>query len=596
MSKERLAALRARMAREGMDAYLAPTADDHESEYVGAHYKARAYLTGFTGSAGLCAVTMEDAALWTDGRYFIQAANQLAGSGVRLMRDGEPGVPALEEFLLDALPQGGCLGFDGRVVGARMALRLQERLAAKDVRLCAGKDLVGEIWTDRPPRSARPAFLLTERQAGKSARDKIADLRRDMEKEGADAALLTGLDDIAWLLNLRGDDIPYNPYLLAFAAVTREEVLLFAQGEAVPLSVQEALGADGVAVRPYEAVYDWAAALAQGCAVWLDGGKVNYALYARIPKGVRIIDKPTTILNYKAVKNAVEIENLRRSHVMDGVAFARFMRHVKENVGREQMDEYTAGEMLEGLRRQQEGFLELSFDTICAYNANAAMMHYSAAPETAARLAPEGFLLVDSGGQYLNGTTDITRTLMLGPVPMLWKRHYTAVLRGMINLSRARFLKGCRGLNLDILARGPIWDMGLDYRCGTGHGVAYLGGVHEPPNGFRWRIVPERNDSCVLEPGMVTTDEPGVYIEGSHGIRIENELLCVAGEENEYGQFLRFETLTLAPIDLDPVLPEEMTAAERAFLNDYHRAVFAALSPHLNAAEREWLQKCTRAI
>ena len=596
MTETRLAALRAGMAREGIDAYLIPTADDHESEYVGAHFKARAYLTGFTGSAGLCAVTAGDAALWTDGRYFIQAANQLKGSGVRLMRDGEPGVPTLAEFLQSALPDGGRLGFDGRVVNARMALRLEEQLKGKRVSLAAGQDLVGEIWPDRPPRSARPAFLLTQAQAGRSARDKIEDLRRDMRQEGADAALLTGLDDIAWLLNLRGDDIPYNPYLLAFAAVTREEVLLFAQGEAVPQDVRRGLGESGVELRPYEGVYDWAAALAAGSSVWLDAARVNYALFSRVPRGVRILDKPTSILHRKAVKNQVEIQNLRRAHVLDGVAFVRFMRAVKENVEKAPMDEYTAGKMLEDLRRQQEGFLELSFDTICAYNANAAMMHYSAAPGSAARLAPEGLLLVDSGGQYTCGPTDITRTLALGPVPLLWKKHYTAVLRGMINLARARFLRGCRGLNLDILARGPIWDLGLDYRCGTGHGVAYLGGVHEPPNGFRWRIVPERNDSCVLEPGMVTTDEPGIYIEGSHGIRIENELLCVAGEENEYGQFLRFETLTLAPIDLDSVLPEEMTGQERAFLNDYHRRVYAELAPHLDAAERAYLAACSRAI
>ena len=593
---EKLEALRRLMAREGMDAYIVPTADCHESEYVGAHFKARAYLTGFTGSAGVAVAMMDDAGMWTDGRYFIQAAAQLEGSGFRLMKMSEPGVPTVEEYLAQKLPKGGTLGFDGRVVYTGMVKKLQKVLADKEITFAADKDLVGEIWQDRPALSAQPAFRLKLSEAGVSAADKVKGLREDMAREGATVMLLPGLDDVAWLLNIRGGDIDYNPYLLAFAAVEQQKVTLFAQAAALSDEVVASLQADGVDVAPYEGFYDYIAAIPDGACVWIDTNKLNYAAYTRIPAGAKILDKQSPVTLKKAVKNPVEIKNTRNAHIKDGVAYTKFLYWLKRNVGKMDMDEIAASDYLEARRAEQEGFLELSFDTICAYNENAAMMHYSAKPGSAAKLEPRGFLLVDSGGTYLDGTTDITRTIALGDMPKEWKEHYTAVLRGMINLSRAHFLYGCRGINLDILARGPLWDVGIDYKCGTGHGVAHIGEVHEPPNGFRWRIVPERNDSCVLEEGMITTDEPGVYIEGSHGIRIENELLCVKGEANEYGQFMHFETLTFAPIDLAPVLPEMMTAAERAFLNAYHEAVYEKLSPYLSEEEKVWLRQETRAI
>lgn len=593
---EKLETLRRLMAREGMDAYILPTADCHESEYVGAHFKARAYLTGFTGSAGVAVATMEEAGMWTDGRYFIQAAAQLKGSGFDLMKMNEPGVPTVEEYLAQKLPRGGKLGFDGRVLYTGMVKSLQKALAGKQITFAADKDLVGEMWQGRPALSAQPAFRLKLSEAGLSAADKVADLRKDMAREGAEVLLLPGLDDVNWLLNIRGNDIDYNPYLLAFAAVEQEKVTLFAQRAALSDEVVNSLREDGVDVAPYEGFYDYIASIPDGACVWIDTNKLNYAAYTRIPAGVRILDKPSPVTLRKAVKNATEIANTRNAHVKDGVAYTKFLYWLKHNVGKAELDEIAASDYLEARRAEQEGFLELSFGTICAYNANAAMMHYSARPGSAAKLEPRGLLLVDSGGTYLDGTTDITRTIALGEVPQQWKEHYTATLRGMINLSRANFLYGCRGINLDILARGPLWDVGIDYKCGTGHGVAHIGGVHEPPNGFRWRIVPERNDSCVLEEGMITTDEPGVYIEGSHGIRIENELLCVKGEANEYGQFMHFETLTFAPIDLAPVLPERMTDAERAFLNAYHEAVYEKLSPYLSQEESAWLRQETRAI
>ena len=593
---EKLTALRALMAREGMDAYIIPTADFHESEYVGEYFKSRAYMTGFTGSAGVAVATMDAAGMWTDGRYFIHAANQLQGSGFDLMKMGEPGTPSIEAFLKEKLPKGGKVGCDGRVLYTGMVKKLQKALEDKDITFAIDKDLVDEIWTDRPALSCEPAFRLKLEEAGVSAAEKVEGIRKEMEKEGATVMLLPGLDDIAWLLNIRGNDIDHNPYLLAFAAVEKESVKLFAQEKAISADIRASLAEDGVELMPYGDIYDYIAALEAENTVWLDTNKLNYAAYARIPAGVKVIDKQSPVTLRKAIKNATEIENTKRAHIKDGAAYTKFLYWLKSNIGKMPMDEITASDYLAARRAEMEGFLELSFDTIAGYNANAAMMHYKAMPGSAAELKPEGFLLVDSGGTYLDGTTDITRTIALGEVPEAWKVHYTATLRGMIGLSKANFLYGCRGINLDILARGPLWEMGIDYKCGTGHGVAHIGGVHEPPNGFRWRIVPERNDSCVLEEGMITTNEPGVYVEGSHGIRIENELLCVKGEENEYGQFMHFDVITFAPIDLAPIIPEMLTAAERKYLNEYHAAVYEKLSPYMTEEEKVWLKHETRAI
>ena len=397
MANQKLEALRARMAQEGMDAYMVPTSDFHESEYVGEHFKARSYLSGFTGSAGVCVVLKDEAELWTDGRYFIQAEKQLRGTGIKLMKIAEPGVLTVEQFLAEKLPEGGCLGYDGRVVNTRTAQNLEKALAGRHARFAIDKDLVGEIWTDRPALSAKPAFRLTDAQAGVTAKEKLALIRGDMAEKGADVLLLPTLGEIAWLLNLRGADIAYNPYLLAFAAVEKEQVLLFAQKKAVSDEVEASLAADGVKLMPYDGVYDYIAGVPAGTTVWTDETKLNFAAFSRFDKNVNIVDKPASIVLRKAIKNPVEIENTKKAHILDGVAFTRFMKWVKENVGKIPMGEITASDYLEQRRAEQEGFLELSFDTICAYNANAAMMHYSAKPGSAAELKPEGFLLVDSG-------------------------------------------------------------------------------------------------------------------------------------------------------------------------------------------------------
>ena len=596
MIKERLAALRAEMKKRNIDIYVVPTADFHESEYVGEYFKARKYITGFTGSAGTAVITMEEAGLWTDGRYFVQAERELQDSSVMLYRMGEEGVPEVDAFIEAKLPKGGILGFDGRVVNARWGAKLAEIAAAKSAKLFVKEDLMDAIWENRPALSKEPVFLLEEKYSGKSIKDKIADVRAEMEKEGADVHILTTLYDIAWLLNVRGNDIAYVPVVLSYLALTEDECIWFVQEDALTNEVKSYLSDNQIITKEYEAIYDYAAELSGDTAVWMSLSETNYRICSSLDKEIRVIDKANPTFVMKAMKNPVEVDNTRAAHVKDGVAFTKFMYWLKNNIGKIPMTELSASDYLEQRRREQENFIELSFGTICAYGENAAMMHYSASEESNAELKAEGFLLVDSGGHYYEGTTDITRTMALGPITDEMKLHFTTVCRSNLNLANAKFLHGCRGLNLDILARGPLWDLGIDYKCGTGHGVGYVLNVHEGPNGFRWRVVAERNDSGVLEEGMITTDEPGVYLEGKYGIRIENELVCKKAEKNEYGQFMEFENITFAPIDLDAIDPEEMTKREKKMLNDYHKMVYETLSPYMTDEENEWLKHYTRAI
>lgn len=594
MIPQRLKKLRALMAQRGIHAYVIPTSDFHESEYVGDYFKARRYMSGFSGSAGTLVVTAKEACLWTDGRYFIQAANQLKGTTVTLMKTGEEGTPTIEDYLHGAVPKGGKLGFDGRVLTAAQGRAFTEKLSDKKASLATSEDLVDLIWEDRPPMSAEPAFLLDEKYAGKSAAQKLDELREAMKKNGCTVHVITTLDDIAWLFNLRGNDVECNPVVLSYAVVTMKKAHLFVNPACLNEEIREKLSADGVEVHPYDEIISFVKKLPAKETVLLDPQKVNYEIDASI-KGKKVEQANPTQLA-KAIKNPVELNNIRNAHIKDGVAFTKFMYWLKTNVGKIPMTEISAAEYLLARRAEQEGFIEPSFGTISAYKANAAMMHYSATEESNAELKPEGMLLVDSGGQYYEGTTDITRTMVLGPITEEQKLHFTTVLRSNLNLASARFLHGCTGLNLDILARGPIWDLGLDYKCGTGHGIGYLLNVHEAPNGFRWRIVAERRDSAVLEEGMVTTDEPGIYIEGSHGIRTENELICRKGVKNGDGQFMYFEPVTYAPIDLDGIDPRYMTEKERRTLNDYHAMVYGKLFQYLTDEERDWLKEYTRSI
>ena len=596
MIQDRLQALRAEMKKRGIDIYVIPTADFHESEYVGEYFKARAYITGFSGSAGTAVVTMTEAGLWTDGRYFVQAERQLEGTGVTLFRMAEEGVPTIEEYIAKELPERGCLGFDGRVVNTANGKKFQQIVTDKKGSIQVEEDLVGLIWTDRPALAKTTPYILEEKYTGKSVGQKLADVREKMAEAGTDTHILTCLYDIAWLLNIRGNDIDCVPVVMSYLVMNQTECIWFLQEEVLNKQLKEYLEENGITTKPYDSIYEYVKTLPETARVLMSESGVNFRIFANLPASVMVINQSNPTELMRAVKNPTEVDNTRKAHVKDGVAFTKFMYWLKNNIGKIPMTEISASDYLEACRREQEGFVELSFHTISAYGPNAAMMHYSATEESNAQLKPAGFLLVDSGGHYYEGSTDITRTMALGPITDEMREHFTAVCRSNMNLANARFLYGCSGLNLDILARGPLWDMNIDYKCGTGHGIGYLLNVHEGPNGFRWRIVPERKDSGTLEAGMITTDEPGVYLEGKYGIRTENELVCHKGEKNEYGQFMYFENITYAPIDLDAIDPEAMTKRERAMLNEYHAMVYRVLSPYMTAEENEWLKQYTREI
>ena len=596
MIPERLQALRAEMTKRGIDIYVVPTADFHESEYVGEYFKARAFMTGFTGSAGTAVITQEKAGLWTDGRYFVQAERQLDGSGVTLFRMAEEGVPTVDEYIEKELSEGGCVGFDGRVVNSTWGKKLLDIAEKKKGRLYVDEDLVDLIWTDRPALSKTSPFILEEKYSGKSTAAKLADVRAKMREAGADTHILTCLYDIAWLLNVRAHDIKCVPVILSYLVMNETDCIWFLQEEVLDDTVKAYLQENHITTRPYEDIYEYVKTIPATAKVLMNESGVNYRIHNSLADGIEVINQvnPTELM--RAVKNPVEVDNTRNAHVKDGVAFTKFMYWLKTNIGKIPMTEISASDYLEERRKEQDGFIEISFNTISAYGANAAMMHYSATPESNAELKPEGFLLVDSGGHYYEGTTDITRTMALGPITDEMRLHFTTVCRSNLNLANAKFLYGCCGLNLDILSRGPLWDLNIDYKCGTGHGVGYILNVHEGPKGFRWRLVPESKDNGTLEEGMITTDEPGVELEGKYGIRTENELVCHKGEKNEYGQFMYFENITYAPIDLDAIDPDEMTGREKKMLNEYHAMVYRVLSPYMTEEENEWLKHYTRAI
>ncbi|MCH5350005.1 MAG: aminopeptidase P family protein [Oscillospiraceae bacterium] len=594
--KENISALRDEMSRAEISVYIVPTSDFHDSEYVCPYFAVRKFLSGFTGSAGTLVVTQSEAALFTDGRYFIQAENQLKDSGITLMKIGEPGVPTVREHVKKILPDGGNIGFDGRVITAEAGKYYEKIASEKGGRVICDKDLADSIWKDRPPLEHTEIYVLDEKYSGKSPADKLAEVRKKMSEKKAEVHIITALDDISWLFNIRADDIESCPMVLSYAAITADKALLFLDASVCSDEVRSYLENNGAEILPYDEVYSYAEKLS-GVKVLIDQKRVNYRL-AGLLKNCEIVSgqNPTQLL--KAVKNPVEIENIRYAHLLDGIAVTKFMMWIKTSIGKEKITEWDAAVYMDGLRKKIGGehFIAPSFETISAYGANAAMMHYSAKKEDCAVLEPKGMLLVDSGGHYLEGTTDITRTFALGELTDEMRFHFTLSLRSMLNLAAAKFMEGCRGENLDILARGPMWEHGLDYRCGTGHGVGYLLSVHESPNSFRWKIASDRPQSAVLEEGMITTDEPGVYVEGSHGIRIENELLCKKSEKTEYGQTMIFETLTYAPIDLDCIDVSLMEQKDKDRLNDYHKMVYEKLSPHFEGEELELLKKYTKEI
>lgn len=591
---KRVEKLRALMAEKGMDAYVVPTADFHQSEYVGEHFKARKFISGFSGSYGTTVITKDDGGLWTDGRYFFQATNELEGSGIRLMKMFVGDTPSVTEFLADVVPEGGTVGFDGRVMSMGEGEEFEEALTPKNIKINYSEDLIDEIWEDRPPLSEKPAFFLEEKYSGESTASKLARVREKMKEAGADIHIIASLDDTCWLLNVRGDDIEFFPLLLSYSIVTMDSVELYVDERKLNDQILAEFAKNNVHIHPYNDIYEDVKKLDPSLTAMIDPMKMNYALFKNIP--CKTVEAANPEILMKAMKNPVELENIKEAHIKDGIAITKFMYWVKTRFDKEKITELSAADKLTSLRAAQDGYIRDSFEPLCAFADHAAMMHYSPSPESDVELKEGAFFLNDTGGGYYQGSTDITRTFVLGSVDQQMKKYFTAVVRAMMRLSRARFLYGCYGYNLDILARGPIWDLDLDFQCGTGHGVGYLGNVHEPPTGFRWYIVPSKNEHHQLEEGMVITDEPGIYEDGQFGIRIENEFIVRKGVQNKYGQFMYFETITFAPIDLDGIDPEEMSKDEREWLNNYHKDVYEKIGPHLTDEEREWLKEYTRAI
>ncbi len=593
-----LGELRASMKEKGIDIYIIPTADYHMSEYVGEYFKSRQFLTGFTGSAGTAVVMQNEAYLWTDGRYFIQAASQLKGSGFSLVKMGEEGAPTIAKFLKDNLKSDDVLGFDGRCISIRQAMKYKEIAKEAKASIEVGCDLIDNIWQNRPKRPEGKVFILEDKYSGCASTDKIALLREEIKKCGAYAHVLSSLYDIAWLLNIRGNDIKHVPVTLSYMYISMDDIVLYINKNVLNDELQSYLQKLNVLIRDYNEIYEDLKGL-EGIDILMDKDNANCYL-AQCASSANIIYHANPTQKLKAIKNETEIKNTIKAHIKDGVVMTKFMYYLKNNIGKIPMSELTQAQSLDKLRSKQEGFIDISFDTISAYGENAAMMHYQANENTNKELEPKGFYLVDSGGHYLEGTTDVTRTFCLGEISDIQKRHFTAVLKSNISLARAKFLYGCRGSNLDILAREPLWSMSLDYKCGTGHGVGHILNVHEGPNAFRWRISEEAASQgmldAVLEEGMITTNEPGVYLEGEYGIRTENEMLCKKAEKNIQGQFMEFEVITYVPIDLDAIDADMLSDEEKDYLNDYHKKVRQIISPYLSDEENEWLKRYTRAI
>jgi Xaa-Pro aminopeptidase len=592
MINNRIEKLRSLMKEKDIFAYIIPSADYHQSEYVGEFFKGREFISGFTGSAGTVVITQEKAILWTDGRYFLQAEEELSTSCVELYKMGQENVPTTFEYIENEVPSGSKVGFDGRTISAAMGAILELNLAKKNITISYEDDLLNEIWEDRPALSDAKAFSLDVKYSGEDFTSKIARVREWMRENNTTTHILTSLDDIAWLFNIRGGDIKYNPVVLSYAVITLDKAILFVDENKLNDEIKTSFGEEVVEIKNYFEIYEFVKTINKEEIVLIDSNKISYSILKNIPAGVKVVNGMNPSTKFKAQKNSVEIENTKKAHIRDGVAVTKFMYWLKNNIGKIEITELSAADKITELRREQGKFIEESFGTIAGYASNGAIIHYSVTKESNTTLKDRGLFLLDSGGQYFDGTTDITRTFALGELTEEEKYHFTTVARAMIRLSDVKFLHGVNGYYLDILARGILWNEGLNYNHGTGHGVGHVLNVHEGPNGFRL----DNKESAILEEGMITTNEPGFYKAGSHGIRLENEMLCVKGEKNEFGQFMEFEPITIAPIDLDAINVELMKEDEKAYLNEYHKMVFDTVSPFLTTEETNWLKEYTRAI
>ncbi|WP_312694348.1 aminopeptidase P family protein [Caproiciproducens sp.] len=589
---EKITALRRQMKQNGVQACIVPSSDPHMSEYLPAHWESRSYFSGFNGSAGTLVVTEKESGLWTDGRYFIQAAHQLEGSEIVLYRMAVKGVPTYIEFLADKLKDGETVGFDGKMLSASSVAEMREKFADKKLNIKA-VDLIENIWPERPEIPATKVFVHDVKYAGFTCHEKLGQVREELKKQHAHGEVFTKLDCVAWLMNIRADDIAYNPLAVSYAIVYSDSAFLFINTRRVLPEALSYLKENGVTVREYEEIDAALEGINTAMTILVDPSSINYDLYTLLKNNSHVTVKEgnDTVVGLKGVKNETEIKNIIEAHVKDGRALVEFRVKFEEMMRNgETVTECTVCDMLRKYRAKQPNNMGESFGTIAAYNANAAMMHYSPKPDTCSTLKNQGFLLIDSGGQYLEGTTDITRTFVLGPLSREEKEHYTYVLKAHIALASAVFLEGCTGGNIDILSREQVWKHGIDYRCGTGHGVGMFSGVHEGPQNLRI------NNNVVFKKGMTITNEPGIYEEGKHGIRTENIMLVTDYINNEYGQFYRFEPITYFPIDTAGILTELMTDDELEWLNSYHRTVYEKLSPGLSGKELAWLKEHTEPI
>lgn len=589
---ERLQALRGEMAAQGIDAYVVPSSDPHQTEYVAAHWRCREWVSGFTGSVGTVAVLSEKAGLWADGRYFIQAERELQGTGIDLYKMQVSGVPDLVDWLVEEVPEGGIVAIDGRQLSAKMGDEWRKKLESKNITLKIKIDLISGLWTDRPEVPSTPIFRHDVAYAGRSAQDKLAEIRQIMQSNKATGYLLSSLDDIAWLFNIRGGDIQYSPVVMSHALIYRESALLFIDESKVDADVRAALVKEGIEIQPYDSITEALKNLSADEVVLMDDSRVSALLRANIPDACDVVyvKEPTALP--KARKNTTELEQWEKAQELDGASMVQFWKWLEENVPSGGVTECSASDQLASIRLARPGCVDLGFVTISGYGPNAAMMHYFPRPDSCSTLKTEGFYLVDSGGQYLGGTTDITRTFACGELSDEQKTDYTLVLKGVINLTRARFLKGTAGNNLDILARQPLWEQGLDYKCGSGHGVGCYLNVHEGPQNFSQHS----KSATPFEPGMILTIEPGVYKAGRHGVRTENMVVVEKDRETESGEFYRFRTMSFCPIDTSPLKLELLSPVEINWLNNYHAEVFQKLSPHLSSDVVEWLATKTRPV
>jgi len=588
---EKIQLLRKHMEKSGLDAYIIPSSDPHLSEYVAEHWKAREWISGFTGSAGTFVATKEESGLWTDGRYFIQAERQLAGTEIKLFKMGNHEVPSYTEWIAGKLKNGECAGFDGKSMSVYSFREMEKKLSAKGIRIDISHDLVGDIWKDRPQIPSGTVFRHDIKYAGMSAKEKIEKVRESMKKLYAENYLISSLDDIAWLFNIRGGDIPFICVPIAYALISIDKAYLFINPAKVTDDVMKTLKDNEVEVLDYNAVKEKIEQLDTNQSIAFDIKKTNCWLYDAIPSGCRKIEVDEITASLKAVKNETEILNIKRCQISDGVVMVKFLLWLEKNIGRQEISEITISEKLKQLRSRQPDNIGPSFETIAGYKDHGAMMHYSATEDSKYMLEDKGIMVLDSGGQYLNGTTDITRTIVFNEISEEEKTDFTLVLKAHIALASAKFLYGATGSNLDVLARKPLWELGLDYKCGTGHGVGYCLSVHEGPQS----ISPKPN-TVKLEKGMIVTIEPGIYREGKHGVRTENMVLVVEDEKTEYGQYMKFEPLTLCPVSLKGINPDMLTKQEKEWLNTYHKKVLETLSPYLDAEEKAWLEENTRSI